>query len=270
MAKINRIKYSFTDEELLDYLKLSALNNGGYPKQSDFTITNTKYPSLSTIKRRFGSWSEGCKLAGFTKDLGYLTSGCTLSLRYAIEVCFDISGYTVAKNNKNINKQILLDAIATTSDVPTFLGFKCRKTGCKFIKRTFPDKPDNAKSYNWLLLKNNWLCCSDCNLVKTTVNFYKNNSSLGYDLRCKECQEPDRVARGNIRRAKKLHATVSWSDLATISSIYNNCPEGYVVDHIIPLQGKYICGLHVVNNLQYLTASENNKKSNYHESEELW
>lgn len=268
--KRNRFKYSFSNEELLNYLKLSAKNNNGYPKQSDFTKNNPDFPGMSTIKRRFGSWSRGCDIAGFNKVIRYKTIGDTLELLQALEICFDKFGYKVAPNRKNIDKNKLLIAITNSTDVPTTLGFTSRKAGCKFIKRTFPDKPANTLTYNWLLIKNNWLCCSCCNQVKTVENFYKNNSSIGYDLRCRGCQQPDKVARSNIRRVKQISATVPWSDYDAIRQFYNNCPKGCVVDHIIPLQGKYVCGLHVLNNLQYLSIKENIVKSNYHESEEYW
>lgn len=64
------------------------------------------------------------------------------------------------------------------------------------------------------------------------------------------------------RKAAKLKRTPKWADLNKIEQIYKNCPKGFVVDHIIPLQGKEVSGLHVAYNLQYLTPQENSIKHN--------
>lgn len=72
-------------------------------------------------------------------------------------------------------------------------------------------------------------------------------------------------------RAARLKATPPWltkEQLKEIEMIYKNCPSGYEVDHIIPLQGKQVKGLHVPWNLQLLPSSTNKRKSNrigYHE-----
>lgn len=63
-------------------------------------------------------------------------------------------------------------------------------------------------------------------------------------------------------RAMKLQRTPSWANREAINDFYRNCPEGYEVDHIIPLQGENVSGLHIAENLQYLTKSENCSKGN--------
>jgi 5-methylcytosine-specific restriction endonuclease McrA len=63
-------------------------------------------------------------------------------------------------------------------------------------------------------------------------------------------------------QANKLKRTPAWADLEAIELFYLNCPDGYEVDHIIPLQGKKVSGLHVLDNLQYLTMYENRSKGN--------
>lgn len=64
------------------------------------------------------------------------------------------------------------------------------------------------------------------------------------------------------RRAQKVQATPPWCDQSSIEAFYANCPPGLVVDHIIPLQGVLAVGLHVADNLQYLTPEENSRKRN--------
>lgn len=70
------------------------------------------------------------------------------------------------------------------------------------------------------------------------------------------------IAKVAKRRAAKLKRTPKWANLQAIQAIYDNCPPGYHVDHIIPLQGHNVSGLHVEYNLQYLPANENKAKGN--------
>ena len=72
----------------------------------------------------------------------------------------------------------------------------------------------------------------------------------------------DYLARNTFRKAKKLNATPNWVDKEKIKIIYKECPKGYHVDHIIPLQGVLVSGLHIPENLQYLSASVNIAKKN--------
>lgn len=66
-----------------------------------------------------------------------------------------------------------------------------------------------------------------------------------------------------VKRQNRTNlATPKWADLKQIKEIYLNCPKGYEVDHIIPIKNEIVSGLHVENNLQYLTRYENRSKSN--------
>ncbi len=58
-----------------------------------------------------------------------------------------------------------------------------------------------------------------------------------------------------------------WADKEAIKKFYLNKPPNHQVDHIIPLNGKFVSGLHVESNLQYLPPEENRRKSNLYSIE---
>lgn len=72
-----------------------------------------------------------------------------------------------------------------------------------------------------------------------------------------------------MRHAAKLKATPPWVDKDAIKEFYieararsERTGRAHHVDHIVPLRGKTVCGLHVPANLQVLEAEPNKRKSN--------
>ena len=70
------------------------------------------------------------------------------------------------------------------------------------------------------------------------------------------------IHKRRLRAKEKISAIPKWADIKAITQFYKACPEGFHVDHIIPLRNPDICGLHTLENLQYLPAEDNLKKGN--------
>ena len=85
-------------------------------------------------------------------------------------------------------------------------------------------------------------------------------------------RKPQKAAAERARQASKLKATPCWltnEHLLQIEKVYfaankTSLLAGFPchVDHIVPLKGKSVCGLHVPWNLRVVSQSYNSKKKN--------
>lgn len=83
-------------------------------------------------------------------------------------------------------------------------------------------------------------------------------------------RNPDKQSAKTMRRnAQKIQATPSWASAQAIARHYESARHltevtGHVhhVDHIVPLRGKTVCGLHVEHNLRVVPHYINTRKSN--------
>lgn len=109
--------------------------------------------------------------------------------------------------------------------------------------------------------------------ARATAYYEANKDEVSSQQKVWRRSNPDKVtAKCARRRAKKLQATPPWmtkEDFAAVGEWYQIAKdlqwlseEPLHVDHIVPLQGKETCGLHVPWNLQVLPANMNLSKGN--------
>lgn len=185
----------------------------------------------------------------------------------ALKEIFDIEGLLAYWPSKKVTAEQYLSVISKQSYNLKELGL-CAQSISILNSKIVPDRAKSTnKICNTLLRRYGMKCCAQCGLVFEDALFFNNETKQdGKDPYCKPCfnkyvKEYRRFQQGTAR-ASKILRTPTWADLDKIRKIYDNCPEGFHVDHIVPLNGALVSGLHVENNLQYLPAIENCKKSN--------
>lgn len=140
---------------------------------------------------------------------------------------------------------------------------------------------DEAKAYAAEWQKANAEKVKTNNAIRYKATYHKtkesraawqkaNSAKVSQCVRAYRKAFPHKVVAWNTRRrASKLQATTAWANDFFIEEIYDLAQlrtkaTGYAwhVDHIVPLQGKTVCGLHCEANLQVIPAFDNISKSN--------
>ena len=87
-----------------------------------------------------------------------------------------------------------------------------------------------------------------------------------------EANKPKSFEYTTRRKRAIERQTPSWANLERMQEIYGDCIKknmaagraAFHVDHILPLRGKYVSGLHVETNLRVIPAAENLRKGTSH------
>lgn len=109
--------------------------------------------------------------------------------------------------------------------------------------------------------------CVECQQVRSQKSQKRRLKRIAQQRRevkqGKRLKVDERIYGGTRERMQRIkQATPQWTNKREINEIYANRPDGHHVDHIVPLQGKNVCGLHIPENLQYLPALKNFRKGN--------
>ena len=203
-------------------------------------------------------------------------------LNLLVNICQE-NGYTTPHNKSNLliediledNVHCFLNKLNSTTYIRERTGV-AKETITRFYRVAFPDRdPIKDKSVViWLLAKWDLKFCTECNEVLPYEEYSKNTTSNnGLQTYCKSCtigfrreaylkNSGTEIYNNSLRKADIQKRAYSWGDKKAIIEFYNNTPEGCHVDHIIPIHGRLVSGLHVIHNLQYLTKEENLSKNN--------
>lgn len=168
-------------------------------------------------------------------------------------------------------------------------GFKCCSL-CK-VEKALDEFHKSSKSKDGL-----FIYCKDCNSARSSKwgksnpvrkkaqqdKWIQNNpeKNRAFKRKWSLANRSSNTARVRKRRAKQLNATPPWltkEDILYMQDLYEIAAafklytgQEYHVDHILPLQGKTVCGLHCPANLRIITSSENLSKGNKLIDPEAW
>lgn len=222
-------------------------------------------------------------------------------LKEIITEAFDIlenNGYI--SYTKKYSKEYLIEGFSQEGKVHwKWFDFSATNGISKQLNRMIDNNMNKPKRKSWFthfIFISGYKWCESCEQAKLPTDFYvEKRAAYNLSSYCKDCinkkhkeyanNNPEKIkeTRKNTYEKKKLEDPgyfkrknslarsrfkertplwVSEEEIWMIQCFYVDCPEGYHVDHIIPLNGELVSGLHILSNLQYLSSSDNLSKGN--------
>ena len=128
-----------------------------------------------------------------------------------------------------------------------------------------------AKKERMSATNKEWRAKNQARVRESIYRWRKENADAFHAINKKSrAKHFDRVMASNgKRRAVEKRATPAWANMFFIAEAYRLARLRtkltgikWHVDHIVPLKGKTVCGLHVENNIQVIPAQVNVRKNN--------
>jgi hypothetical protein len=194
----------------------------------------------------------GCmKVLPATSDFFSPRSDGRLKLSSACKVCAAAKARESRKDPEKASKHRAAVAASFKKRYSTDADFRAtERERLKLYKRRMRECPERREALNAIdraWRKANW----------DRVRQYKHKSGALA------------VFHAMQRHASQLRATPFWSERGQIALLYKEARRltmetgiEHHVDHVVPLRGKRVSGLHVFANLRIITADENKRKSN--------
>lgn len=136
------------------------------------------------------------------------------------------------------------------------LDYFCKSCRSAYHKKLYAN---NAVSVNERVSK--WQSAHKEQVNNTSKRYRERNAEKRKEItkRWREKNKALTCALANQRRANKCQATPGWSEIEAIRQLYESCPTGSHVHHIVPLQeDSNVCGLHCMSNLVILPVDIHN------------